>query len=60
MKVPPFPLPAVARLRTALAERGGRRRLADELSDHLRRDIGLAPRDPMARLLDRARFGLPL
>lgn len=60
MKFPPLPLPAIARLRAALAERGGRRRHADALSDHLPRDIGLAPRVPMARLLDRARFGLPL
>lgn len=60
MKFPPLPLLAVARLRAAFAERDGRRRHADELPDHLRRDIGLAPQDPMARVVDRARFGLPL
>ena len=49
-----------ARLRAALAERGRHRPHAAALSDHLRRDIGLAPRDPMARAADRARFGLPL
>lgn len=41
----------------------GRRRAApplERLSDHLRRDIGLGPRDPMPRWFDRARFGLPL
>jgi hypothetical protein len=30
-----------------------------ELSDHLRRDIGLAPRGPLLRALDRCRHGLP-